>query len=326
MAKREIQQGATNQSIDVFIQDSSSAIGAGLTGLVFNSAGLACHFREGATATATALTLATQTVGGVHSDGGFVEISSANMPGQYRLDLSDTIVSGPNPFVNLMLKGATNMAPVLVELQLVGYDPFSALATEAKQDTAQTDLDTITGADGVTLATAQGLYAPNKVVPDAAGVAPTVTEITADIDSNSTQLAKLGTPAGVSMSADILAIDTDTGNILTNIAALNDFDPTTDTVDVGALGGNTAALLNLLDSCLTIKRGTVTGTPTTTTTEATGITVLDDDHFIGRIIIWLDSDLALQGTAITDYDKTTQIFTHNTLTRAATVGSKFVIL
>ena len=37
--------------------------------------------------------------------------------------------------------------------------------------TAQADLDAITGADGVTLATLQGLYAPNVVVPDVAGTA-----------------------------------------------------------------------------------------------------------------------------------------------------------
>ena len=37
--------------------------------------------------------------------------------------------------------------------------------------TAQTDLNTITGADGTTLATSQGNYAPNKVVPDAATTA-----------------------------------------------------------------------------------------------------------------------------------------------------------
>ena len=37
--------------------------------------------------------------------------------------------------------------------------------------TAQNDLNVITGSDGVTLATAQALYAPNKTVPDAAGTA-----------------------------------------------------------------------------------------------------------------------------------------------------------
>ncbi len=53
----------------------------------------------------------------------------------------------------------------------------TGFATSAALATAQTDLDTITGSDGVTLATAQALYAPNVVVPDAAGVAPTATEV-----------------------------------------------------------------------------------------------------------------------------------------------------
>ena len=46
-----------------------------------------------------------------------------------------------------------------------------AVALASALATAQTDLDTITGTDGATLATAQALYAPNKVVPDVAGTA-----------------------------------------------------------------------------------------------------------------------------------------------------------
>lgn len=55
--------------------------------------------------------------------------------------------------------------------------------------TAQSDLDTITGADGATLATLQGNYAPNKVVPDAAGVAPTAAEIKTAIEAPGGHLA-----------------------------------------------------------------------------------------------------------------------------------------
>ena len=44
--------------------------------------------------------------------------------------------------------------------------------------TAQNDLDTITGADGVTLATTQGNYAPNTTTP------PTVGEIQAEMEEN----------------------------------------------------------------------------------------------------------------------------------------------
>lgn len=57
--------------------------------------------------------------------------------------------------------------------------------------TAQADLDTITGADGTTLATSQPNYAPNTVVPDAAGVAPTAVENRQEMDSNSVDLNEL---------------------------------------------------------------------------------------------------------------------------------------
>jgi len=106
-----IEPDATDQTIDVFIQDSSSAVGAGLTGLVFNTASLTCYYRRGATGTATALALASQTVGGAHTDGGFVELDATNEPGMYRLDLSDAIVATGVPYANLYLHGAANMAP-----------------------------------------------------------------------------------------------------------------------------------------------------------------------------------------------------------------------
>jgi len=110
--------GETDKSIDVFIQDSSSATGAGLTGLAYNSAGLTCYYRKGATGSATALTLASQTVGGAHTDGGFVEISSANMPGHYRLDLSDGMIDTQG-YVHVQLKGAANMAPVSLRIPVL---------------------------------------------------------------------------------------------------------------------------------------------------------------------------------------------------------------
>ena len=64
----------------------------------------------------------------------------------------------------------------------------SSLATAAALVTAQNDLDILTGSDGVTLATSQPNYAPNTVVPDAAGTAPTAVQIRQEIDANSTQL------------------------------------------------------------------------------------------------------------------------------------------
>lgn len=126
MAKRQFKAGSTDQTVDIFVQDSSSTTGDGLTGLAYNTASLTCYYRKGATGTATALSLATQTVGGAHSDGGFVQIDSTNMPGVYRLDLSDTMLATAG-WVTIYLRGATNMAPCVMELEIVSYDPFDAV-------------------------------------------------------------------------------------------------------------------------------------------------------------------------------------------------------
>jgi hypothetical protein len=58
---------------------------------------------------------------------------------------------------------------------LLGY-LTAAVATASALTTAQNDLDILTGADGAILNTTQANYAPNKVVPDAAGTAPTAAE------------------------------------------------------------------------------------------------------------------------------------------------------
>ena len=107
--------GETSQTIDLFLQDSSSTTGQGLSGLVFNSAGLVASYRKGATGSRAALSLATQTVGGAWSSGGFVEIDATNMKGVYRLDLPNVAVDTEG-FVTLFLYGATNLLPTALRI------------------------------------------------------------------------------------------------------------------------------------------------------------------------------------------------------------------
>lgn len=179
--KRLIKKGAVDVTLDMFVQNSSVTTGAGLTGLVFNSAGLTCYYRRGATGTATALTLATQTVGGVHADGGFVEIDATNMPGMYRLDLSDAIQATGVPYVTLMLKGATNMAPVTIELQLVDVDfeDTVRLGLTALPNVASGSAGAIvtSGTGTAQLSTSAGLVTLAGVTHTGA-VIPTVTAVT----------------------------------------------------------------------------------------------------------------------------------------------------
>jgi hypothetical protein len=125
MSKRWIKAAQIDQTIDLFILDSSSTTGAGLTGLTSGSSGLTCYYRKGATGTAQPLTLVSQTVGGAHTDGGFVAIDGTNMPGLYRLDLSDTMVAAEG-MLTIYLRGATNMAPVVAELEIVDVDIYDS--------------------------------------------------------------------------------------------------------------------------------------------------------------------------------------------------------
>lgn len=127
MAKLAIKKASTDVTVYLFIQASNVTTGAGLTGLTFETASLvASYVRPGAAR--AAITLATLAAAdSAHSDGGFKEVDATNMPGIYRLDLPDAVCATGVNSVVVMLKGATNMAPVVLEVQLVSYDPNDAV-------------------------------------------------------------------------------------------------------------------------------------------------------------------------------------------------------
>lgn len=135
MAKLTRKAGTTSQTLNIFIQDSSSTTGAGLTGLAYNTAGLVAYYVRPA-GSATAITLATQTTTGSWSSGGFVEVSSANMPGVYRFDIPNACLAAGADSVVVILRGATNMAPLPLEIDLngqVSIDSDSIAASAANK-------------------------------------------------------------------------------------------------------------------------------------------------------------------------------------------------
>ncbi len=115
--KLDIKKGTTSKLIEVFISDSSSTTGAGLTGVAFGDI-TGYYYRSGAAGETELAALKTMTLGTWATEG-FIEIDATNMPGYYQLGLPNTaLVSGADQ-VNLMLKGAANMAPLPIEIQLV---------------------------------------------------------------------------------------------------------------------------------------------------------------------------------------------------------------
>ena len=120
--KQLVKAGSTSRIGYVFIQDSTSTAGAGKTGLAFNTAGWKAYYVRPA-GTATAITLATQTVTGAFSSGGFVEVDATNMPGIYRIDLPDAVFAAGVDKAVVLLSGPTGVAPLPMEYELVAFDP-----------------------------------------------------------------------------------------------------------------------------------------------------------------------------------------------------------
>lgn len=133
MAKLALKKAATDVTVYLFAQDSSKTTGEGLTGLAYNTGSLVAYYVR-PLGSATQITLATQTVTGAHSDGGFKEIDATNMPGVYRLDLPDAVCATGVPSALVMLKGATNLAPVLLEIQLTDFDLNTAFTAALVAD------------------------------------------------------------------------------------------------------------------------------------------------------------------------------------------------
>lgn len=115
--------GSTSKRIPVFIRDARDTAGNGLTGLVFNSAGLTwTYWREDeGNAAGTAVTLATATRGSFTS-GGFIEKDSSLLPGYYELGIPNAALATGAGWVRMELTGAEGMVPleVLLELVVVG--------------------------------------------------------------------------------------------------------------------------------------------------------------------------------------------------------------
>jgi len=271
----EVTPGTTDVTLNIFIPDASSSVGAGLTGLVFNSSGLVCYYaRE--KAAAAALSLATQTVTGAHSDGGFVEIDATNMPGVYRLDLSDAVCAVNVTKAMVILKGAANMVPVLINIKLDNTnqtgDSYPLVSTEVaeiyaavitnaagtdiaadiiavKADTAailtdtgttlEADLDAIIAAV-ITNAACVDIAADIIAVKADTAAILTDTGTTLEADLDAIIAAVITNAAGVDIAADIIAVKADTAAILTDTNELQTDDYPT---SIAAVKADTAAIL-----------------------------------------------------------------------------------
>ena len=164
------------------------------------------------------------------------------------------------------------------------------LATEAKQDIIDTNVDQIETA----------------VITNAAGV-----DIAADI---------------IAVKAETVLIVADTNELqVDNIpGSLTTLQSDTDDLQLRV---PTAAAKSALDAMMSgmVEAAVNGGSPTTTAFIADGFTEGTDDHFNGRLITFTSGALLGQQTDITDYTGSTQTFTVTALTEAPANNDTFVI-
>src|SRR5437899_11416114 len=113
--------GVTSEIWQVFIQSTAAFDGSGLTGLTNASSGLTAYYHRDTDTTATAITLVTMTVG-TFTSSGFKEIDATNMPGWYQFCPPNAALASGAKSCAFLLKGATNMGAVAIEVQLAAVD------------------------------------------------------------------------------------------------------------------------------------------------------------------------------------------------------------
>jgi hypothetical protein len=120
MAKLSLKRGTTGKLVRVFIQDTTKTDGSGLTGLVYNTSGLVAYYAREGDSGGTAIALASASAG-TFTSGGFVAVDGTHLPGVYELGLPNAVLASGNSVV-VMLYGAANMAPLVLEIEITGVD------------------------------------------------------------------------------------------------------------------------------------------------------------------------------------------------------------
>lgn len=153
MSRRKQGGGLQSFSLPIFVQSTASTTGGGLAGLTHTTSGLVAEYRRQGQSSWTSITLVSKTLG-TYTSGGIV--ADGALDGAYEFDPPDAALASGVRFVLIRLRGAANMMPVLVEIELdaVNYQDATAFglsridatigsrATQASLDTAASYIDT----------------------------------------------------------------------------------------------------------------------------------------------------------------------------------------
>lgn len=128
--KFQIPKGETSVILTVFIQDSSSSTGAGLSGLIHTSSITGGYVKRDGTGVALTVDEDVTTEGTYQAPSTAAKVrigTPANMPaGFYELHFHNDLFTTAD-WVTMGFTGATNMAPLTLEIQLADVDLATAI-------------------------------------------------------------------------------------------------------------------------------------------------------------------------------------------------------
>ena len=334
-----ILKGTTSKIVEVILRDSST--GAGKTAVAHTDV-TASYVREGGTR--TAITLAAGTAGDAYSTGKWCEVDSANCPGLYQLHLPNAALATGVDAVTTTLT-ATGVIDKVVRISLLDVDLRDATdAGLSNLDAAISTRSTVAATD---IVSGGAITTSGGAVSNVTLVATTTT----NTDMRGTDGANTVAPDNASIAA--ILVDTET-DIPASIAALNNFDPATDTVTVGtnndktgyalssaandAIGAAFLAYTLTKGSPGTIERafwqslkatqladGEVSGTPTASAFD-TNLTAVSGayDHLL---LLFTSGSLAGEARPIDSYSSTNgRITLQEPLTSAPSSADEFIIV
>jgi hypothetical protein len=170
--KRKIYAGTTSVELPIFVRDSTSSSGGGLAGLVYNTSGLVAEYRRQGQSSWQPITLVAGTLG-TFASGAFV--ADGTLAGAYALCPPDAALVAGARWVAIRLRGATNMVPCLVEIELdaVNYQDAAGFGL-TRLDASISSVVTAIGG----VAAAVWAYTTRTLSAFGFTVAPTATQVT----------------------------------------------------------------------------------------------------------------------------------------------------
>lgn len=124
--KRKFKAGLTSVSLPIFIADTSSTTGGGLSGVTSASSGLVLEYRRSGQSTWTSVTPQAGKTLGSYLSGGIV--ADGSLVGAYEVDFPDAAFASGARMVVCRVRGVTNMLAVLIEIELDAVDYQDATA------------------------------------------------------------------------------------------------------------------------------------------------------------------------------------------------------